>query len=387
MPQPLRFALFFGVVLLVLGGLHYYLYARLVRDTGLLPPWRMRATIALIAMGLVAVATMASARALPPSVARIVTWPGYLWFGVMFLLFVALVLGDLVRFAFVQLARFGVGTDDPARRLFLGRVVGGTAVAIATGGAALGVRAARGAPVVRTHEVELAGLPQALDGTKIVHLTDLHIGPTIGRDFIADLVRRTNALEPDLIAITGDLADGDAERLKDDVAPLAELRARRGVYFVPGNHDYYSGIGPWLERVRSLGIRVLVNERVEIREGDAAFDLVGIDDATGRPDLDHALAGRDPARASVLLAHRPSVVEQAAARGIGLQLSGHTHGGQIWPWRLAIFLREPYADGMHLHRDKTWIFVSRGCGYWGPPMRVGAPPEIGQLVLRTPRSA
>jgi predicted MPP superfamily phosphohydrolase len=176
--------------------------------------------------------------------------------------------------------------------------------------------------------------------------------------------------------------------LRDAIAPIAGLRARHGVYFVTGNHEYYSGVDAWLAELTRLGVRVLRNERVEIGGGDASFDLAGIDDWSSRgmapghgPDLPRALDGRDPARELVLLAHQPRAVHEAAARGVGLQLSGHTHGGQIWPWGFAVRLQQPYVLGLS-REGRTHIYVSPGTGYWGPPMRLGTRGEITRVILR-----
>ncbi len=224
----------------------------------------------------------------------------------------------------------------------------------------------------------------------MVQLTDVHVGPTIGHAFIDDIVRRTNALQPDLIAITGDLVDGSVEQLRDAVAPLARLRARHGVYFVTGNHEYFSGAAPWLNELGRLGIRVLRNERVSIGEGEASFDLGGIDDHSAARHgglepaaaVSQALSGRDPKRELVLLAHQPRSLLEAARFGVGLQLSGHTHGGQIWPFKYLVRLQQPFVEGLHRSGDAQ-IYVSRGTGYWGPPMRLGAPAEITHVTLES----
>jgi predicted MPP superfamily phosphohydrolase len=241
---------------------------------------------------------------------------------------------------------------------------------------------------VATVEVPLAKLPAASDGTTIVQLSDLHVGAMIGRAFVEDVVRRTNALDPDLVAITGDLVDGSVPNLWDSLAPLAELRARHGVYFVTGNHEYFSGVDAWLTALPRLNIRVLDNERVAIGAGSGGFDLAGVHDYGARrmpegprSDMAKALAGRDPERACVLLAHQPKSVEEAASFGVGLQLSGHTHGGQIWPFSYFVRLAQPYLAGLHRHGD-TQIYVNPGTGYWGPPMRLGTRAEITRIVLR-----
>jgi hypothetical protein len=272
-------------------------------------------------------------RRLPPEWGRLLLWPAFIWMGLMFLLFVLLVGTDLVRLVAAVGARVASARPlDPDRRTMLARLVGGAAglgagligTAAVCAGAALGPGAGGRGPA--------AAAARASHGTTIVQLTDLHVGATIGRAFVEDIVRRTNALTPDLVAITGDLVDGPVERLRDAVAPLAGLRARHGVFFVTGNHEYFSGARSWLDELRRLGIRVLENERVAIGDGEGGFDLAGVHDygasrfdADHRSDVGRALSGRDPAREVVLLAHQPRSVLEAARLGVGLQLSGHTH--------------------------------------------------------------
>jgi predicted MPP superfamily phosphohydrolase len=243
---------------------------------------------------------------------------------------------------------------------------------------------------VRRVRVRLARLPRAQHGLTIVQITDLHVGPTIGREVVEDIVTRTNALTPDIVAITGDLVDGSVAELRAAVAPLANLRARHGVFFVTGNHEYFSGAEAWLNELPRLGIRVLGNERVSIGEGDASFDLGGIEDRSAHrygglsPEaaLARALDGRDPKRELVLLAHQPRSMLDAAAFGVGLQISGHTHGGQIWPFGYLVRLQQGFFPGLHRHGDAQ-IYVSRGTGYWGPPMRLAEPAELTHLTLES----
>jgi hypothetical protein len=227
-------------------------------------------------------------------------------------------------------------------------------------------------------------LAATASGTRIVQLTDVHVGPTIGKGFIEDVVKRANALEPDVIVITGDLVDGSVEELAEHVAPLGTLRARHGVYFVTGNHEYYSGADAWIAHLERLGIRVLRNEHVAIG-GEGGFDLAGIDDLSAHgqghgADLAKALLGRDAARACVLLAHQPRAIALANELGVDLQLSGHTHGGQMFPWNFAVRLQQPFVAGLH-RLGRAQIYVSNGTGYWGPPMRLGAPAEITEIEL------
>ena len=203
--------------------------------------------------------------------------------------------------------------------------------------------------------VRLDRLPRAQDGFRIVQLTDIHVGPTIGRAFVEEIVGRTNALAPDLVAITGDLVDGTVGQLAAAIEPLARLQAPHGVYFVTGNHEYFSGAEDWLNELNRLGIRVLRNERVSIDNGTVGFDLAGVDDRSAvhygglSPEeaLGRALLDRDPGRELVLLAHQPRTLLDAEPFGIGLQLSGHTHGGQMWPFNFVVGLQQPFVAGLH----------------------------------------
>jgi predicted MPP superfamily phosphohydrolase len=242
-------------------------------------------------------------------------------------------------------------------------------------------------------ELSLERCPESLDGFRILQLSDVHLGPILGRAFASELVERSNALTPDLVAVTGDLVDGGVRQLAGEVAPLAGLRARHGVFFVTGNHDHYSGARSWTQKVRELGMRPLRNERVEIRDGNSCFDLIGVDDhhgshfaSDGGEDLDTALAGRDPQRPAILLAHDPSTLKRASELGIDLQISGHTHGGQIWPFGYLVRLAIPFVAG-RFTRHGAQLYVSRGTGFWGPPMRLFAPAEITEIVVRAGGSA
>jgi predicted MPP superfamily phosphohydrolase len=386
----LRLALFLLVVLAIVAGVHFYLWARLVRDTQVPLPWRPWLTAAVIGLAVSLPATMLVLRRVPQYWAPVVAWPGFVWMGLMFLAFVAVLLGDVVR----MLVLFGVwvsasGGLDAGRRLLLSRVVGGGAGVAAAAVGAYAMHRARGRLEVAEVTVPLQKLAAGASGTTIVQITDLHVGATISRGFVEHVVREANALQPDLVAITGDLVDGSVERLREAVAPLAGLRARHGVFFVHGNHEYFSGAREWEVELRRLGIRVLCNERVTIGAGADAFDLAGIDDWTARrqggvgPDLARTLEGRDPARPVVLLAHQPKAVTEAAMYGVDLQLSGHTHGGQIWPFGILVMLQQPYIVGLHRHAD-TFIYVSPGTGYWGPPMRLGTRAELTRITLVRP---
>ena len=377
------FIVFLVIALSLIGGLHYYFWARLVRDTALPAPWRQLATGALWLLGLSIPATMILWRSHHP-LRNALAWPAFVWMGMLLILMLVVLGADVVRL----LVHAGGGARDPERRLMLQRVLGAAAATLSAGLGALSLYEGTKRVAVREVEVTLPRLPKALDGFTIVQLTDVHVGgQTLHRAFIEEMVATTNSLGADVVAITGDLVDGSVDELRDQVAPLAGLRARQGVYFVTGNHEYYAGVAEWMAHLPTLGVRVLRNERVTVGDGTHTFDLAGVDDWSARgvpghgPDLPRAVAGRDPARELVLLAHQPRAVHEAAALGVGLQLSGHTHGGQIWPWSYAVLLQQPYVAGLARLRD-TQLYVSRGTGYWGPPMRLGAPAEITRIKLR-----
>ncbi len=387
MPLP-RILIFLTIVLGIVGGVHFYFWVRLVRDTQLPFPYRPWASGALIVLAACLPLPFLVGRRLPPEVSRLLLWPAFIWMGLMFLLFVLLVATDLIRLAALVSAKVGATAAlDPMRRTFMARLLGGVAGLGAAAVGAVSIRQGLRAAEVREVNVKLARLPRSCDGTSIVQLTDLHIGATLGRAFVEDIVRRTNALNPDIIAITGDLVDGSVHSLWPAVQPLADLRAKHGVYFVTGNHEYFSGADDWIAALGRLGIRVLANERVSIGQGADGFDLAGVHDYSAgriepahRSDPEAALAGRDPSREVILLAHQPKSVVEAARLGVGLQLSGHTHGGQLWPFTLFVQLAQPYVLGLHRHGD-TQIYVSPGTGYWGPPMRLGTRAEITYIRL------
>jgi predicted MPP superfamily phosphohydrolase len=379
------------VVLAILGLVTFYLWRRLVVATGLRGRARVAATAGIVVTVLPMVLVNLLGAGGPPKVTGALAWPVFLGWALFALTFVAVLVVDLGRLL-VWLGRTAARRPDladPGRRQALARLTGGAATAAVVGHVGYGVTRALGDAEVVDVPVTLARLPPALDGFTIVQLTDLHVGGTIGRPFIAELTARTNALGADLIVLTGDLVDGSVDQLRDAVAPLGELRAPHGVYLVTGNHEYYAGATAWVDHFAALGLRVLRNERVEIARGGAAFDLAGIDDhSAGKftaghgPDVARALAGRDPARAVVLLAHQPRQVRVAARHDVDLQLSGHTHGGQVWPWHYIVSLQQGGLLAGRYTIGQTQLYVSRGPSYWGPPVRVGAPPEITRVILR-----
>jgi predicted MPP superfamily phosphohydrolase len=335
---------------------HLYIWWRLVLP--LASPWWQTGTAAVGLLGPGFPLTRRIAAVLPRDRARPWHLLGYLWFGCA----AYLLLG---AFASQLAVALGAGVRDAAQ------VCGGAALVVVCGGL---LNVARG-PVVKRTRVPLARLPRA--SYTIAHLTDVHIGSIIGRGFAEQLVRRVNALAPDLVVITGDLIDGRLAELRPHIEPLRGLRARDGVYAVTGNHEYYWNLEPWLAHLRALGIQVLRNEHVTIA---GAFVLAGVDDSSANEDVPKAVAGRDPQLPLVLLAHHPRTITRAMKAGVDLQLSGHTHGGQLLPWGWLARLWDPQVSGLGRF-DATWLYVSDGTGFWGPPLRVGTTCEIAAVIL------
>ncbi|MGW1130056.1 metallophosphoesterase [Streptomyces griseoluteus] len=268
-----------------------------------------------------------------------------------------------------------------SRRVFVSRVAGGTAAAVALGTTGWGTYGVLRGPRVKRLTVPLARLPRPAHGFRIAVVSDIHLGPVLGRDFARTVVETINSTQPDMIAVVGDLVDGSVKNLGPAAAPLAGLESRLGTYFVTGNHEYFSGAAQWLDEVRTLGMRPLENARTEL----PYFDLAGVNDLQGKseghgPDFRKALGDRDPSRACVLMAHQPVQIHEAVHYSVDLQLSGHTHGGQLWPGNLVARAANPTVAGLDRYGD-TQLYVSRGAGAWGPPTRVWAPSDVTVIEL------
>ena len=337
----------------------------------------------LMPLGLVA------RRVARPPLADTLAWMGLLCMGLFSSLFVLTVLRDVVLLAFALAHTLGATWTQqvlPTLRV-------DSAVAVLLLGflaTVLGFwNARRTAQVVRV-DVPITNLPAALHGFTVAQITDIHVGPTIKAQYLQAIVRRVNTLDADMVAITGDLVDGKVHELADHVAPLAQLRSRHGSFFVTGNHEYYSGAHAWITELRRLGVQVLMNEHVVLQQGGASLVLAGVADfhadrfdKNHRSDPHAALAGAPlDAGVRVLLAHQPRSAFEAAKAGFDVQLSGHTHGGQFWPWNLFVPMQQPFTAGLRRLQD-LWVYTSRGTGYWGPPKRFGAPSEITLLRLIT----
>lgn len=373
----------------VLAAAHAYVFFRVTRLLALGPKAQAAFAAVMVSLCVVGVTVMALIRSLPRDVISPVAWLAYSWLGLLFILILVLLAGEILLLAWTWTPRRVA--HDPRRRVFFQRMLGFAALGssgLTAGGSAW--NALR--PVqVRSIPVTLERLPRSLDGLCLAQITDLHVGPMTDGSWVREVVDKVNAIGADIVAITGDLADGTVAELADHVAALQDLRAPHGVYFVTGNHEYYSGVDEWVAHLETLGIQVLYNRHVIVRPGaeEESLVLAGVADFKSyrfpghRADLPGALEGRAPEHPVVLLAHQPVAVLEAAAHGVDLQLSGHTHGGQMWPWGYLVRTQQPYVSGLHHHPGSaTQIYVSSGTRFWGPPMRLGTAAEITRIILR-----
>ncbi len=313
----------------------------------------------------------------------LLAWASLTLMGLFSSLFVLTLIRDALELLVVIAGLLGA-PRPPEHWFTLSSVV---VVALALLVTLVGLYDARKPPRVKTVDVPLKDLPAALQGFKIAQITDMHIGPTIKRPAMKHVVATINQLDVDVVAITGDLVDGNVYELSRHVAPLAGLRSRHGTFFVTGNHEYYSGVMPWIKYLPTLGVRVLLNEHVILLHRHAPIVLAGVTDFSAasydtshRSDVALAITGAPRAAVKVLLAHQPRSAPAAEAAGFDLQISGHTHGGQFLPWNFFVRFQQPFTAGLHRLKDML-IYVSRGTGYWGPPNRFGSPSEITLLRL------
>lgn len=367
------------IVILLLALLHYYIGSRLTE------PLALDAAGSAVAWALLAASfVLTPIGLLAPRVRRWdmsdrLAWAGLLTMGLFSSLLVLTFLRDLVLLAMavagLPLAGFEYWSAVAVPLLALAVTFVGF------------LNARRTAQVVDV-EVPIADLPESLDGYTIVQISDVHVGPTIKSKYIDAIVDKVNKLEPDAIAVTGDIVDGPVSRLREHTAPLGRMRARDGVFFVTGNHEYYSGAHEWIEEMRRLGMTALLNEHVVCEREGQGLMIAGVTDYTAhhfdphhRSDPHGAIEGApDNVRAKVLLAHQPRTALAAQDAGYDLQISGHTHGGQFFPWNLFVPLQQPWVAGLN-RLGNMWVYTSRGTGYWGPPKRFGAPSEITRLRL------
>jgi uncharacterized protein len=388
MRRRLGITIFLALYAAIIAVTHFYLVLRLVLLADVPSPLREVATATIVLLGLCLFSRPIADRFGGERVAALLAWPAFVWMGVSFVFLTSLLASEVVL-SIVGEAAWAMGDPSAAPALSYRS----QAVVVTIAGALLsiaGLVLALRPPAVRSLHLTMPRWPRGLDGFRIVQISDVHIGPLLDRRFATSLAVRVNGLHPDLVAVTGDLVDGSVERVGADVEPLRNLEAKHGTFFVTGNHDYFSHADPWLERLRAFGWRVLRNERVTIGETTGAFDIAGVDDRFARffgaghgEDLAAALGEPDPARPVVLLAHNPNAFDEAAERGVDLQLSGHTHGGQIWPFGYLVRLATPYVAGL-FRSGRSILYVSRGTGFWGPPMRLFHRAEITEITLYSP---
>lgn len=373
-------------IVLILLVLHAYIGWRLVPDAGL-PAVGAALAVGYLGLSCVLLPAAFFARRIErqPLSDRL-AWVGMIAMGLFSTLAVLTVLRDLLLgVVFLTHALIRAAPSAGQWRHWTALAVPVLAVILTLIGF---FNARRRAPVIRV-DVPIAGLPGALDGFSIAQISDIHVGPTIKRPYLQAIVDAVNALNADMVAVTGDLVDGTVARLAGHTAPLAHLSARHGAFFVTGNHEYYSGAEAWIIELERLGLRVLMNEHIVLEHDGARLLLAGITDYTAHhynpahaSDPVAALAEAPPDVAvKVLLAHQPLSAPAASQAGFTLQLSGHTHGGQFFPWNLVVKVQQPFTAGLH-RVGAMWIYISRGTGYWGPPKRLAAPSEITFLRLR-----
>jgi len=388
--------MFFLIVIVVMTMMYGYVGWRIIVPAALSTPLNAVAwflVAALLVLPFIPIA--ARLNGISGSGIDVVSWIAYLSFGFITLLFALLVGKDLVFIVvtvgqkavhFVGgLFNAGLATADavdPERRQLLTNSINLGLLGLTGALTGYGMFEALRAPKIVRLAIPIEHLPEDLNGFTIVQITDLHVSSTIKRPFIQQVVDTVNGLKPDLIALTGDLPDGSVDELRNDVAPLAELKAPHGLYFITGNHEYYSGVLAWLQETARLGFDVLVNEHRIIERGKSRLLLAGVTDLSGGQflsshvsDPHKAIAGAPQCDAKILLAHQPKSIFEAAKAGFDYVISGHTHGGQYLPYHFLAALAQPYIAGMHEY-ERTKIYVSRGTGYWGPPLRIGARSEI-----------
>jgi predicted MPP superfamily phosphohydrolase len=317
----------------------------------------------------------------PGTIHFVFQWITYITLGVFACMFFYALVGDV----FARVLKWILSDSDGIvieRRSFLGAMIATAA------SAGIGVAQAIQGPKVEEIDVPIQDLPKDLEGFRIAQISDLHLGPTINRKYCENVVAITNSLNADLIALTGDFVDGTPEGLRDATEPLSRLKSKHGSYFITGNHEYYWGAKIWSEEFRRLGAKVLENSHDLLKIGESTLAVCGITDKSGGQFFpDHQ---SDPAKAcarvpsgavKLLLAHHPGSYADARNLGYVLQISGHTHAGQFFPWSLFVPLAHKYYRGLNLDPSGMWVYVNKGTGYWGPPMRFAVPSEISLIRL------
>ena len=383
--------------------LYTFIGWRILSPLNLIQPWKSLIwTGVFVAAALPIVLVVMRINQIETAVNDAVSWLAYISFGFVSILLFFVALKDLVFLGGFIISKIQsiflpgtaeamggseLGSSGDSRRQMIWTTVNFAILGLTGVMTGCGMVLARYRIKIEKVTVPLSHLSKAFQGLRIVQISDIHVGPTIKGAFVREVVERVNALQPDIIVVTGDLIDGSVSFLEKDVSPLSELKAPHGKFFITGNHEYYSGVFPWLKKIKTLGFDVLLNEHRVITKSGANLVLGGVTDiSAGRMVPEHrsdpvaSLKGAPEAEAKILLAHQPISVYEASKAGYDLQLSGHTHGGQYFPYSKLIGMAQPFVAGLYKH-EKTWLYVNRGTGYWGPPMRLGAPAEITEITL------
>lgn len=391
MPR-LSFLLFFLRVPVIVFIAHAYVAARLVPITQD-PATETVTVIVLLLMYIAIMAGFVVREAVGRPMGDTLSWIGFFALGWFSWIFVLTVLRDLLLILLYP-AQWVFALEAPPMIATLSLQTGRLVWLLSAAASLVGLINARRIPAVVHVDIDIPGLPAELDGFRLAQISDLHVGPTIKTGFVRSVVQRTNNLNADTIVLTGDLVDGGVPALRDHTRWLAGLQAAHGVFAVTGNHEYYAGAQAWIDEFRRLGLQVLLNEHVVLEYRGRSLVLAGVTDydaqrfdPTQASDPQAALHGApENAAIRILLAHQPRSAAHAAQAGFDLQISGHTHGGQFWPWGYFVPLQQPFVAGLHSQQGMQ-VYVSRGTGYWGPPLRFGARSEITLIKLRSAPAA
>jgi predicted MPP superfamily phosphohydrolase len=382
--MPARFLVFFSVLTTLVLGVHSYLGWRFIHGAGLTGWPKVAAWVCVGLFALLLPLGFSARFWLSGTAADFASWVGFMAMGLFSFVFTITVARDVM---WLLMSAASTLPPEPERRTALLHLTNMAVLGSSVGLTAFGLVAARRRADIVHVDVPIVGLPEGLHGFTIAQITDVHVGPTIKRDYLEAIVDGVNSIDADIVAVTGDVVDGTVAELAEHIAPFARLRGRHGVFFCTGNHEYYSGAEAWIDELTRLGLRVLQNEHVVLEHGGASVVVAGVHDHTAgqiiaahRCDPHAALAGAPAEAIRLLLAHQPRSCALATGCGVHLQLSGHTHGGQFLPWNFFVRLQQPFTAGLDRFGD-MWVYTSRGTGYWGPPVRVGAPSEITRLRL------
>ena len=394
-----RFIIFIGVFTIIIGSAYYYVGSRILDDWNLTMAPKLGFWSLLFVLTLLTPASYLSSLFLEDSDwQKTLSFVAFISLGFITILFSLMVFHDL-SFGIVNgfnwiLSVFRktpeiltVSSNSISRKEFFMSFLKPSIALTAVSLTGYGFYRAIHKVEIKQINIPVTELHPDLVGFKIIQISDIHIGPTIRKEFLESIVARINSLNPDLVSITGDLVDGSVHKLKNHIEPLGNLKSKYVTFFVTGNHEYYSGVLSWISEIKKLGINVLLNENKIIQHGNSKLLLAGVTDYKAHTifpshtsDPFKSIESTENSDFKVLLAHQPNSVLEATKAGFDLQLSGHTHGGQYFPGNILIHLFQRFVAGLYKH-ENTWLYVSSGTGYWGPPLRIGAPAEISVINL------